>query len=130
MQTDDLTQRMCGLVADALALDEDEVKADSRLMADLKADSLDFVDILFQIDKNFGVKLQPGDLDFLRRLDPGATETGPLTAERVQEVQKWIPAIADLPEPEKATPKQLFSLISVETLCRVVQAERGAHTAN
>ncbi len=56
-------------VADCLDLERSEVTPSSRLVDDLGADSLDFVDLLFTLEKGLGIKLRKGKLDFLSRLD-------------------------------------------------------------
>jgi len=43
--------------AEALGLDDDEVELDSLIISDLDAESLDFLDIVFAIDKEFGIKI-------------------------------------------------------------------------
>jgi acyl carrier protein len=49
-------------VAEALALDEDDVTPDATLMDDLGAESIDLLDILFRIEKGTGVKIEAADL--------------------------------------------------------------------
>lgn len=49
-------------VADALALDEDEVTADATLLDELGAESIDLLDILFRLERATGVKVQAADL--------------------------------------------------------------------
>ena len=44
-------------IAEALGLDDDEVEADARLMEDLGAESLDFLDIVFRLERAFSVKI-------------------------------------------------------------------------
>lgn len=49
-------------VAEALALDDDEVTTDATLMDELGAESIDLLDILFRLEKGVGVKIQAADL--------------------------------------------------------------------
>ena len=63
------------IVADSLALDEDEVLLESRLIPDLGADSLDFIDMIFMLEKTFSVKIREGEFNFLSRLDVSSAET-------------------------------------------------------
>lgn len=49
-------------VAEALALDDDEVTGDATLMDDLGAESIDLLDILFRLERSVGVKIQASDL--------------------------------------------------------------------
>lgn len=125
-------ETMRDLVADSLAIQPEDVKLGSRLTAELGADSLDFIDMIFTLEKRFGVKMREGELNFISKLDfssPAVMKDGALTAETVERLRAWLPALDALPEPRRVTPKQLFSLISVETLCIMVErklAESGA----
>ena len=47
---------------EALGLDEDEVEPDSQVIEDLGAESLDFLDIAFRLERAFGVKVPRGEL--------------------------------------------------------------------
>src|SRR5262245_40735600 len=50
------------IVADALARDRSEVRLESRLIADLGAESIDFLDIVFRLDQHFGVRIARGQI--------------------------------------------------------------------
>jgi acyl carrier protein len=47
---------------EALGLDEDEVEPDSTVIDDLGAESLDFLDIAFRLERAFGVKVPRGEI--------------------------------------------------------------------
>jgi len=49
-------------LVDALGVDEDDVQSDATLTGDLGAESIDFLDIVFRLEKAFGIKVPPGDL--------------------------------------------------------------------
>ena len=112
------------LVADSLAQDQDEVRLDSRLVTDLGADSLDFIDMIFALEKRFDVKIRQGELDFLGKLDvsnPKVMREGFLAREAVEGLMPWLPALKSVPDASKVTPAQVFSFITVETLCIMVE---------
>lgn len=120
---DSIFQAVKSVIADSLALEPDEVQLASRLVDDLGADSLDFVDIIFQIDHELDIKVREGEFNFLTRLDfssPEVMQEGCLTEPVVAELEKWLPAIAEQPERLGITPQKLFSLITVEAICIVV----------
>jgi len=117
------------MIAESLALDEGEITLGSRLIDDLGADSLDFVDLTFAIEKAFGVKLREADLNFLTGLDfssPTVMKDGFLTAETVAAIAPLLPALQDVPDRARVTPRQLFSLLTVETLCLMIVRRREA----
>jgi acyl carrier protein len=110
-------------VAECLDVPEDEVRPESRLFTDLGADSLDYLELIFMLEREFGVKLARSDLDSLSRLDYGDPEVmrdGRLTAATLEKVREWIPGVDDLDSAD-VTPQRLWSLVTVETVWRAVE---------
>jgi acyl carrier protein len=123
-QTADVFAKLRALIADSLAIDESNVTLESRLIDDLGADSLDFVDLMFAIEKAFGIKLRESDMNFLTRLDfssPAVMRDGFLTEETIRSIQPLLPALDRVADPARVRPSTLFSLLTVETLCLMVQ---------
>jgi acyl carrier protein len=117
------------LVADCLAVDAEQVRRESRLTDELGADSLDFIDLLFVIEKEFGIKVRDSELDFLSRLDfssPEVMREGHLTAATLDRLRGFLPLLRDVPDPGRVTPAQLFAMITVETLCILVGRKLAA----
>jgi acyl carrier protein len=111
-------------ISESLAIPASDVKLDSRLIDDLGADSLDFVDIVFMLDREFDIQVRETEFNFLTRLDfssPQVMKNGVLTAPVVDRLGAWLPGIAGVPDRSKVTPKVLFSLITVESICIVVE---------
>ena len=108
------------LVADCLALSPGEVTPDSRLVPDLGADSLDFVDLLFTLERKFAVELRETELRFLSQLDPEAVQDGHLTAKAIEQLRPWLPAIGAVEDPATITPKAVAEFVTVETLWLLV----------
>ncbi|MBI5517862.1 MAG: acyl carrier protein [Deltaproteobacteria bacterium] len=114
-------------VAESLLVDEAEVRPESRLIDDLGADSLDFVDIVFQLDRELDIQVQGSEFNFLTRLDfssPAVLREGYLTEDVLARLGRWLPALGGVPDRAKVTPRALFSLITVEALCIVAQRRR------
>ena len=57
MSRDDYFQKIQEVLDDALGVDEDEVTPDASLTADLGAESIDFLDIVFRLEKTFDFKI-------------------------------------------------------------------------
>ena len=124
MSRSDILPRVRALIADSLAVDESRVAADSRLIDDLGADSLDFVDLIFAIEKAFGVKLREADLNFLTRLDfssPTVMKDGFLTRDTIEALAPLLPGLQHVADRNRVTPGELFSLLTVETLCLMIE---------
>ena len=56
-------------VAESLAVPVGEIATESRLVDDLGADSLDFVDIVFMLDRELDIRVRETEFNFLTRLD-------------------------------------------------------------
>jgi len=121
---DELVTAVRALLADRLALKVERVTLGSRLIDDLGADSLDFIDMVFTLEKKFGIKIREEEFDFLSRLDfssPEVMRDGFLTVETVEKLRPRLPGLGELADPTRVTPKDLFGLLTVETLCDLVQ---------
>ena len=62
MSHDEIFKKVQGVLVDALGVDDDEVTETARLTTDLHAESIDFLDIVFRIEKAFGFKIGQGEL--------------------------------------------------------------------
>lgn len=111
-------------IADSLAVPKADITPQSRLVDDLGADSLDLVDIIFTLERKFGINVRETEFNFLTRLDfssPEVMKDGYLTAPVVDKLADWLPAVAASPDRAKITPRQLFSMITVESICLIVE---------
>ena len=59
---DELFEKVQCVLTDALGVDDDEVVADATLQGDLGAESIDFLDIVFRLEKEFSIKIPKGEL--------------------------------------------------------------------
>lgn len=55
-------ERVQNVLVDALGVDEEEVTGNATIMGDLGAESIDFLDIAFRLEKEFRIKIPRGDL--------------------------------------------------------------------
>jgi acyl carrier protein len=126
---DDVVATVRDCIAEALAVDVDKVKLESRLIDDLGADSLDFVDIIFQLDHALDIKVRESEFNFITRLDfssPEVMKEGYLTLDVVEQLESWLPPLRELEDKSKVTPQELFGLISVEAICIVASRRLDA----
>ena len=110
-------------LAESLALAADEIKPQSRLIDDLGADSLDFLDILFSLEQRFALKLRSMDLDALLRVDLSAdklVDKRYVPREEIDRMAQWLPALAAA-DRDRVTPRMLYSYLTVESLVNQVQ---------
>jgi acyl carrier protein len=113
------------IVADVLVIDEDEVSLNSRLIGDLGAESIDFLDLVFQLEKEFKIKIPRGQLEKNARGDLAEDEFekgGVLTAPGLQALKNYL---SEVPADQfKASMKvnEIPMLFTVETFCKLVVA--------
>ena len=62
MSRDEILQEVQEVLVDALGVDDDEVTTGATLMGDLGAESIDFLDIVFRLEKVFGIKIPREEL--------------------------------------------------------------------
>ncbi len=58
MNAEEICARIDALLVDEFELDEDAVTPDARLREDLDLDSLDAVDLIVALEKNFGLRIE------------------------------------------------------------------------
>ena len=116
-------------VAEALARDPGEVRLESRLFADLEAESIDLLDIVFRLEREFDIQIPRGRIIEDARGDlPEAQfeKHGVLTPAglaRLREYLSEVPAENFRPQMNLADVPSLFT---VETMCKIVIRARRA----
>jgi acyl carrier protein len=93
MSRDEVFQKVQGVLVDALGVDEEEVTAEATLMGDLGAESIDFLDIVFRLEKAFGMKVPREELFPAEGLlnNPELISNGKLTAKGLAELREKVP---------------------------------------
>jgi acyl carrier protein len=94
MTRDDIFAKVRDVLVDALAVDDDEVTPTASLVGDLGAESIDFLDIVFQLERSFGVKIAQGEL-FPEGVtqDPKFVKDGLVTAEGLSALKARLPHV-------------------------------------
>ncbi|HLB75039.1 MAG TPA: acyl carrier protein [Sedimentisphaerales bacterium] len=102
MSREDILQQVQEILVDALGVDDDEVSLESRLMGDLGAESIDFLDIVFRLEKAFSIKIPREELFPAESLmnNPEFVSNGKLTESGLKEIRERLPH-TDLSEFEK-----------------------------
>ncbi|MGA2914470.1 MAG: acyl carrier protein [Sedimentisphaerales bacterium] len=125
MTREQILQEVQGVLVDALGVDDDEVKPDATLMADLGAESIDFLDIVFRMEKAFGIKIPREELFPAENLlsNKEYISNGKLTPKGLEELKKRMPH-TDLSE-FAADPNvnKIGDLFTVDTLVNYVDSK-------
>jgi acyl carrier protein len=59
-------ERVRGIVAERLGVDEDKVTMDSEFIADLNADSLDLVEVIMAMEQEFDLEIKDDEAEQIR----------------------------------------------------------------
>lgn len=99
---EEIFKKVQEVLVDALGLDEDEVTEDATLMGDLGAESIDFLDIVFRLEKTFNIKVPREELFPAESIlnNPEFVSGGKLTPKGLAELKARMPH-TDLTEFEK-----------------------------
>ncbi|HWB00805.1 MAG TPA: acyl carrier protein [Pirellulales bacterium] len=111
-------------LVDALGVDEDEVKPEATLIGDLGAESIDFLDIVFRLEKAFDIKVPRAELfpeDILTSAQ--YVKDGKVTPEGIVKLRERMP-FADLSKFEKnPSVKEFPNQLTVQDMCRYVESK-------
>ena len=114
-------------LVDALGVDEDEVTPQATMVGDLGAESIDFLDIVFRLEKAFGIKISRGELfpeDVLSSSE--YVVDGKVTEHGIKTLKARMP-FADLSKFEQNPSVQNFgNTLTVEDMVRYVQSKLAA----
>ncbi|MBL7220903.1 MAG: acyl carrier protein [Phycisphaerae bacterium] len=111
-------------LVEALALDDDEVTATATLTGDLGAESIDFLDIVFRLEKSFDIKIPRGEL-FPDNIvnNPDFVKDGSLTEKGMAKLKARMPH-ADFTDFEKNPDiNNMGELFTVQTIVNYVMTK-------
>jgi acyl carrier protein len=131
LSRDEIYSKVQGVLVDALGVDEDEVTPTASLRADLGAESIDFLDITFRLEKAFTTdptkpfKIPRGEL-FPEELNTELVQDGKLTDAGLAEVQRRLPH-ADLAKLKETRDSALIpDLFAVQDIVDYIQRKLGS----
>jgi acyl carrier protein len=114
-------------LVEALGVDDDEVTAEASIMGDLGAESIDWLDIVFRLERAFGIKIPHGELspeDILTNAE--YVQDGKVTAAGLDKLKQRMP-FADLSRFESNPVVQDFPhLLTVQDMVRYVESKVAA----
>ncbi len=114
-------------LVDALGVEDEEVKPDATLQGDLDAESIDFLDIVFRLEKAFDIKIERGELfpeDILTSTD--YVEEGKVNAAGIAKLKERMP-FADLSKFERdPVVQKLGQQLTVQDMCNFVEHKLAA----
>jgi acyl carrier protein len=128
MSRDEIFSQVQEVLVDALGVDDDEVTNDATLMGDLGAESIDFLDIVFRLEKAFGIKIPREELFPAENLMNNSefVANGKLTEKGLTELRNSMPH-TDLSSFEKDPDiNKLGDLFTVNSVVNFVEMKQNA----
>lgn len=127
---DEIFAQVQSTLVDALGVDEEEVTEAATLTEDLGAESIDFLDIVFRLEKSFSIKIPRGDLfpdDIVN--NPDHVEDGLFTVAGLQQLKASMPH-ADFTDFDKSpSVENVPSLFTVKTMVNYVELKLAKQPA-
>ena len=122
---EEIYSKVSSTLVEALNVDEDDIKPTATLQGDLGAESIDFLDIVFRLEREFGIKIPRGELfpESIFQGDPEFVQDGRVTDKGLAELRARMP-FADLSAFER-DPKVsgISDLFTVEMITRYIQGK-------
>ncbi len=122
---EEIYEKVSATLVEALNVDEEDVKPESTLQGDLGAESIDFLDIVFRLEREFGIKIPRGELfpESIFQGDPEFVQNGKVTDRGLAELRSRMP-FADLSEFEKNPEvSHISDLFTVDLITRYIEGK-------
>jgi acyl carrier protein len=122
---EEIYSKVSATLVEALNVDEEDIQPTSTLQGDLGAESIDFLDIVFRLEREFGIKIPRGELfpESIFQGDPEFVQEGRVTAKGLAELRARMP-FADLRDFEKnPSVNGISDLFTVEMITRYIQGK-------
>ena len=120
-------------MADALGCDVDDIKLDVSLIEGLDAESIDFLDMVFRLERAFKIKVPRGKIIEDVRGDMPVTDfeqSGVLTDKGVARLRKYLSEIDEARFKLPMRVDHIARLYTPETFCKlVIRAQRASQAA-
>jgi acyl carrier protein len=115
------------VVVESLNVEENEIHPTSTLQGDLGAESIDLFDMVFRLEREFGIKIPRGELfpESIFQGNPELVQSGRVTPKGLAELRAKMP-LADLTEFEKDPEvSHIGDLFTVQLIARYVESKLG-----
>ena len=124
---EEIFSKVSNTLVEALNVDEEDIKPTSTLQGDLGAESIDFLDIVFRLEREFGIKIPRGELfpESIFQGDPDFVANGKVTEKGLSELRSKMP-FADLEAFERdPSVTRLSDLFTVDLITRYIHGKVG-----
>src|SRR5438045_6422237 len=125
---EEIYTKVSATLVEALNVDDDEISPKATLQGDLGAESIDFLDIVFRLEREFNIKIPRGELfpESIFQGDPEFVQNGKVTAKGLAELRQRMP-FADLSKFEQDPEgSHLSDLFTVQMIAKYIEGKLSA----
>jgi acyl carrier protein len=131
MEDKEIYEKVEEAIVEALGVEPEEVEPNSTLFDDLGAESLDLLDIVFRLEKTFGIKVPRGGIQQEMLASEGIKEEdvvvdGALTALGAEKLRERMPEIDKEKICEGFLIDDLPTIFTVQTFVNIVKFQLGS----
>lgn len=124
MKKNEIFENVCLVIENSIGRPKDTIKLEDTLFDELGIDSIDLVDILFELETLYNVELKVSDIEKRIREELGDVPyevDGIITTEGLTAVRKHMTEVDPESVKEGLTVHRLIQLFSVHSLCKIVE---------
>jgi acyl carrier protein len=130
MNDSEIYENVRSIIMDALAVEADDITPGARLTDDLGAESIDYLDIFFQIEKKLGIRIEVNERVVNTVLnDEQFVRDGWITDDGLEELRRQLPSIDLTPLEEGRDVRRFTSIFTVEGITNMVKSRLAANEA-
>ncbi len=127
MTREEIYESVKEVLVEALGVDDDEVTPKAIITSDLGAESIDFLDIVFQLEQAFGFKIAQGEL-FPEGVasDPEYVQDGKVTDRGIADLKAKMPHFDFAPVEADRKIESVAKIFTVDAIVSFCQRKLAA----
>lgn len=115
--------KVADIIADVLVIDKNDIQPDSSLIKDLGAESIDFLDLIFRLERAFNIKIPRGQIEKEARgelTDADFEQGGTITAKGMDALKAYLSEVPAERFKDSMKVNEIPTLFTTTTLCKLV----------
>ena len=124
MENTEIFKNVCAVIENSIGKPKETITLEHTLFDELGVDSIDLVDILFELETLYDVELKVSDVEQRIREELGETPyeiDGVITAEGLAAIRQHMDEVDGEKIQDGLTVHSLIQLFSVHSLCKIVE---------
>lgn len=123
MDIETVYPKVATIISDVLAIDENKIDLKKRLIVDLGAESIDFLDLIFQLEREFKIKAPLRQIEKEARgslTDNEFEQNGVVTEAGLKVLKEHLSEVPAEYFKNNLKVSEIPTLFTVETFCKIV----------